>query len=258
MDLIAGSVKVLASHGRALNWIDLYPSRKSFYEAKERLRKKGLLVELPTSIYNQPRLKLTPKAQDCLSASIHPAQRWNAKWTKRWYLLVYDIPEKERKYRNHIRDFLKTQRMGMLQRSTWITPFDIRPLYHDLCEGTALEPFTYLFESRTVLGLRSEQIVREAWDWNKINRQHADYIKVCRHIMESVKKKLTIDEAGQLLRSELNVYHGVMADDPLLPRALWPDGYRGEEVYSYHRHFQESIDKLLHKLIRIRINDRQF
>lgn len=253
IDLIGSSVEVLATRGSSLNWINLYPNQKGFYEAKERLRKKGLIVEVSDSLYKQPVLKLTPKAKANLSVSIRPERRWNTKWTKRWYMLVYDIPEKERAYRNHIRRFLKSQRMGMLQRSTWITPFDIRPLYHDLCEATALQPFTYLFESRTVLGQRTEQLVDEAWDWEKINKQHADYIKLYNYTVDRVKsaKKCTVDDAGELLRSEMNVYQGVMADDPLLPRALWLDHYLGEEVYTCHQHFQQLMNKILGSSIRI-------
>ena len=39
----------------------------------------------------------------------------------------------------------------------------------------------------------------------------------------------------------IEAYRQVMWLDPLLPRALWPDGYLGPEVYALHRQLMDAI-----------------
>jgi len=111
----------------------------------------------------EPVLRLTAKGKRATDDIFCPERWWQRRWSGVWYLMVYDIPETQRSYRNVLRQFLRQLRIGRLQGSVWITPRDIRPEYNDLVKAAGIESYAYLFEARTVLGLPTELVVRSAW-----------------------------------------------------------------------------------------------
>ncbi|MBN1270616.1 MAG: hypothetical protein JXB04_13585 [Kiritimatiellae bacterium] len=237
--------KALATRGRSLTWSASQPTRKAYNMAVHRLRKAGLLAYRREG-GKDPVLVLTEKGERRLPDVCRPRRFWNRKWNEIWYLLVYDVPESNRSYRNNLRGFLKRMRMGYLQDSVWVTPTDIRPEFDDLVEAAALQDFAFLFEARTVLGLRPEAVVRSAWNMDRLREGHQWYSKVCAdNLQRVVTGQLPGDRLMTLAGEEMSAYLAVMEDDPLLPRALWPADYEGEHVYQLHREFQLQIRKRL-------------
>ena len=43
------------------------------------------------------------------------------------------------------------------------------------------------------------------------------------------------------VREELAAFETVTQDDPLLPRELYPEHYRGEEVLAFHKDFMRNV-----------------
>lgn len=150
LDLLSDVGELLATGGRSLIWKSSYPNRTAYNNAMYRLRGAGLAVNAQ-SAGKLPVLKLTEEGRKCLPLYYRPESQWNSKWNGIWYMLVFDVPEKERRYRDSLRRFLKRLRMGCLQKSVWITPRDIRPEYNDLEKVANVYSVSYLLESRTVL-----------------------------------------------------------------------------------------------------------
>jgi len=46
------------------------------------------------------------------------------KWDKKWRVIIFDIPEKKRKIRDHIREILIATGFIRLQDSVWVYPYD--------------------------------------------------------------------------------------------------------------------------------------
>ncbi len=46
-------------------------------------------------------------------------------WDKKWRIVVFDIPEKKRNFRDYFRYKLKELGFKKLQKSVWISPFDV-------------------------------------------------------------------------------------------------------------------------------------
>lgn len=244
-DMIFGMGQLIASRGRMITHGGFFPSRDAAYTAKHRLKKKGLIAEKRIEGHDLPVLMLTPEGEEMVSASLKPYCRWNAKWKGRWYMLVYDVPERDRYYRDVLRAFLRKQKMGQLQRSVWVTPFDIRPLYNDLVDGSEAGDVSYLFEARTVLGLPSQHIVCGAWDMDRLIKIQSDFCGACEQNYNRLRDNPEV--MGSLMpfvREAFSSYRYIMEQDPLLPRELWPKGYLGEQVYSWHRALQKRAAKL--------------
>jgi len=50
------------------------------------------------------------------------------RWDKKWRILIFDIPERFRKQRDHVRSTLRTLGFYRLQDSVWVYPYDCEDL----------------------------------------------------------------------------------------------------------------------------------
>jgi DNA-binding transcriptional regulator PaaX len=225
----------VAAHG---GWAFLrnrsYENPAAYKSAVARLAKQGLIIEQRGA--DTPVLKISEGGSALLDPYFRPDRYWDRKWNGIWYLLVFDIPETDRSYRNVLRQFLKRQRMGCFQKSVWICPHDIRPQYADLETAAALNSFACLFEARTVLGMPAEKIVRESWDFDSLyavqNRFCEIYSENAKILHQEVSPGL--EALMQLAAEEIDAFRSAFILDPLLPDPLLPKDYRGKDAYELH------------------------
>lgn len=239
--LLEGWGEILATRGRAALWHLPDPEYWSYQSAMHRLRKQGL-VAYRRGGGRDPVLRLMPDAERRMPMELHPERAWKESWNGIWYAISYDIPEKQKSYRNVLRTFLLQHRMGGLHKSLWITHRDIRPLFADLCAAAGLGSYALLFEARTVLGMDAREVVSQAWDCDRLQRAQSWFIQTAEKARTRIQEKKMVRPALMAIaREELRAYLTVMASDPLLPSALWPDGYRGPDAVAAHRLFQQAV-----------------
>ena len=243
--LLAGTSELVLSRGLSSIYGGCYPNTHAFHTSVSRLRKKGLI----TSSQNDgslPSLKLTSEAKAKLPAYYSPHKFWNRKWNKWWYILMFDVPEKERSYRDTLRAFLKQRHFGCLQRSVWVTPTDVRADYDDLNKAASVDSVAFLFEAKTVLGFGNQSVVREAWDFRNINRVQELYVQFAGENLKQLQKEaVSENEILQLLRMDNLAYAQAMSNDPLLPKELHPTGYTGPQVADLHQKLsRQAIEKI--------------
>lgn len=244
MELLEMSALFLTRGGWALVNQHTYPNRAAFRNASMRLREKGLVAG--RSIGGAaPKLMLTEVGRKHIPAYFTPEKYWNRRWSGIWYMLVYDVPEADRKYRDVLRAFLRRMRMGCLQQSVWVSAEDIRPDFDDLCEAGNLDTFAYLLEAQTVLGLSADRIVSNAWNFERLEELQRYFCDVCRQNMELLEEsRPSAEELAGLIRSSLEAYHGAFGEDPLLPSKLLPKGYAGREAFALHRQLMSRIESI--------------
>ena len=219
----------------------IYPNRSAFRNAAKRLKDKGLVVVESTG-GRTPKLFLSASGREQIPAYFTPDKYWDRRWNDIWYMLVYDVPETDRKYRDGLRSFLKRMRMGCLQKSVWVTPADIRPDFDDLSRTANIDGFAYLLEARTVLGLPSERIVSEAWNFERLQILQEHFCEVCERNIEKLNASApSAEELGDLIRSSLEAYHGAFMEDPLLPSELLPSEYVGKQAFALHQSMMSKI-----------------
>lgn len=236
-------LRVGVTGGRALLWHDWFRSDPAYLTALSRLRKAGLIVtklgrggEVLLDLVN-PSTSQRPW--------VRPESHWNRTWNGIWYVLVYDVPEKQRAYRDTLRHFLERQRMGCLQKSVWVTPRDIRPEYDDLCHAADVQRHSFLLESHTVLGRSEQDIVTRAWDFDRITTAQAWFCETCRKTLERLNSEtLSSGILSTVTREEMAAYSAVMVEDPLLPSSLCPAGYIGKQTYRLHLEFMKTVSRV--------------
>lgn len=245
-ELIHLTAHALKSRGHTPEWERMFKSKSTYYSAKSRLKSQGLLIE--EMGHNQrPILRLSNNADASIGWAFTPEVRWRSQWDGCWHQLVFDIPEEHRVYRNALRRFLKRLRLGCLQKSVWITPFDIAPIYRDL-KKTAIQGMeVLLFEAHAVLEVHSHSIVRQAWRMEKVFKMQNDFCEMCRHQICRLQGPTTLSPRDLLTLKDhaYSSYLDVMQNDPLLPEGLWPEGYKGWDVYRY---FQDIITEIVIQL----------
>jgi phenylacetic acid degradation operon negative regulatory protein len=239
LDLVMFYGEVAFTRGRSLTWSSCFRSHAACRTAVSRLRKKGV-VTIARRRDGRRVLCVAPGHE--VPPALHPETYWRKPWDGLWRVLVYDVPEAERSFRNGLRRFLCRLRMGCLQQSVWISPWDIRPDYADLQTTLDLDTISVLFEARTVLGRSSSDLVREAWDFEYLSSVHRAYIANCDEHLKQLRSAADSHERVEAIaRQEMMDFLHAMASDPLLPRKLLPATYSGFEAYERHTQVMQAV-----------------
>jgi hypothetical protein len=78
---------------------------------------------------------LTAKGKKIVTELLVRTKIKKQKWDGRWRVLIFDIPEKRHKFRDNIRRSLLTLGFIKLQKSVWITPYDIIDDLYEIIPG---------------------------------------------------------------------------------------------------------------------------
>jgi phenylacetic acid degradation operon negative regulatory protein len=234
LHLVTVYAEVLATRGLSLTWNESFPNRRQYHSAVYRLRKQGLIAE-SGGLHRKPALILTEKGEQRISPEMRPQRFWRKRWGGTWYLLMYDVPESQRKYRNALRGFLRRLRMGRLQKSVWVSHRDIRPEYADLQEAAAVGEYAVLMEAQTLLGMEPWRICEAAWPFERIEQAQAAYCEYAERKLSDLScTGAGVADVESLAREELQAYREAMREDPLLPTELHPPCYNGQKVLDLH------------------------
>ena len=237
IDFVAWYGDIMLTNGKSLGWSRTFPSRHAYYNAKRRLAKNGLIAYRRRGD-NEPVLTLTEEGDRRLSDAYRPKHFWQKKWKGIWYVLMYDVPERQRSVRDALRGFLVRLRMGCLQKSVWVSPYDIRPEYDDLVKTAGIDWVAFLFEAQTVLGQGAESVVEAAWNFERLGIIQDRYLRTYTDNLIAIQAPaLSCEELQDIAREEAEAYLSAMAEDPLLPQVLHPPYYRGPKVFDLHRRF---------------------
>ena len=240
LDCVQSYAQLATTRGHSYLLRGCFPSDVAYRSAIYRLRKAGVIVSRRKRD-GARRMEIVP-AQRSLRPELHPHKAWGARWDGLWRVLVYDIDERERRFRDGLRRALRAQRLGCLQQSVWVSPRDIRPIYADLQTAINIDSVACLFEARTVLGRAGRDVVDLAWDFDGLAERQRSYIAAGEGTLDRLSSgRMEAGEAASLARAEMAHYLHAMSSDPLLPSKLLPPGYMGRTVYDLHLKIMKAL-----------------
>lgn len=116
-------------------------SSRDYYRTTHRLKEKGWISKKSDTF------RLTKEGEkeaffaylDAQKLMYQPKKR---KWDGQWRMIIFDVPEKKRKYRDYLRQMLKTLGFKELQKSTWVTPHPIPDFLKELLWEERMKHFT--------------------------------------------------------------------------------------------------------------------
>ena len=117
---------------------------RATYKAIFGLRNNGYL-QIRKDRNNKSFFHLTPKGKLSILKYLHLEKLMSKKWDHRWRVIVFDIPENLKKWREYLRKELKDLGFLPLQESVYITPFPVTGELDELLKARNLRKyFRYL------------------------------------------------------------------------------------------------------------------
>lgn len=159
-----------------------------------------------------------------------PKSCWERRWDQKWRILAYDVPSRPQSRRLKLWRWLKQNRLGLLQRSLWISakPLEeIRTLFHHAANSHTL----LLWEAPTPTGLNPISIVQQAWNMAEIDSNYQVVLNLAQ-----------ADSKPENIRKTTLEWQKAVRNDPLLPRVLYPKSFRG---FQATEHLEKMWSKFL-------------
>jgi DNA-binding transcriptional regulator PaaX len=134
-----------------------------------------------------------------------------------------------------LRRYLRAKCFGYLQNSVWITPDPLDQERKIIGGGRIDVESLVLLEARPCAGESDAQIVTGAWDFERINRRYATYLKVLKdHPKAALRNESGAKALLRWVTAERQAWLDAVTNDPLLPARLLPAGYLGQQAW-WHR-----------------------
>lgn len=201
------------------NWIlENKLNHETVRRAFQKLKNNHLIKEVKYG--GKSRLVLTEKGTERLK-NIIPQYQKNREWDGKIRIITYDIPEKQKRKRDLLREAIRRLGGGMVAESVWINPYDIRGLIEDFVEEHNINGIILVSNMGKDGALGKKplgEIITEVYNLEKINERYVDFIKSC--------------DTGKYIRCDLlTKYLSILKDDPQLPFSLLPKWWKGGEAF---------------------------
>ncbi len=193
--------------------------------------------------------RLTERGRVVALGGRDPVAAWDRPWDGHWRMVVFDLPETKSATRARLRRFLRDHNFGYLQNSVWITPDPLGPLMEPWAVAEQGVESLITFEAQPCSGESNSAIVAGAWSFDRINAHYAKCLAVLEQLPEP--RQLTQNAAGPMrrwARTEREAWLGAVSSDPLLPRALLPNGYLGNQVWAQRQERLAQAARLISQL----------
>lgn len=191
--------------------------------------------------------RLTESGRLLALGGVDPDLRWNRRWDGKWRLVVFDVPNRETRLRNQLRNQLRSAGYGWLQNSVWISP-DRLKLDRSFLKSTKIDvELLMLWEASPVAGESNSDIVRGAWNFERIDDLYREHDEILNQLSRA--SSLNPADARRLLewkRTEQAAWEAATNEDPMLPSVLLPPGYRGRKAWARRQHVLGKLGEYLH------------
>jgi DNA-binding transcriptional regulator PaaX len=139
------------------------------------------------------------------------------KWDGYMMILVFDIPETERRDREKLRNKLIELGFGMLQESVWMSPFHFEEDLRELLVATGLKEKAFILEAKKIHAGDFKTIVRKVWKLDEIDR---NYQFVTKMVGDYLSSEFKSDTAENMKKEIWELYLETIKKDPFLPEEL--------------------------------------
>lgn len=125
-------------------WEKKHRGKKELQFSKmiQRLKQNGYLKTL--RIKGEKAAMITPKGIEKLFKIELKTMEKKRRKDKKWQMVLFDIPENKRKYRDYFRKALRYLRYKKLQKSIWVCPYDTLKETKEIIKKYNIKPFVEL------------------------------------------------------------------------------------------------------------------
>ena len=149
----------------------------------------------------------------------------NRKWDGGWTMVIFDIPEEKRKRRDLLREKLLELGLGMMQKSVYITPYDLSEDIREFLIANHLGEEAYVTRIKKLFAGNPKKLASKLWNLEGVNESYKKIVTAC---VEGEKSGFK-DEEKNKIKSQ---YVEVLVKDPYLPKELLFSDWMGDKARS--------------------------
>ena len=198
--------------------------------AASRMKRSGLLV--PERVDGKAGYALSADGREILEAG---DQRIFAGGAKRqddsWLLVLFSIPESERRKRYLIRSRLARLGFAPGPAASWIAPASLADEARTMLRRSGLDGYVSFFEGDFRADGGGPHIATTAWDLDMINKLYGEYLATQQPIFEAWMAQPGSDrDAFVAHMNNISAWRPLPYADPGLPPSITPAGWLAEEA----------------------------
>jgi phenylacetic acid degradation operon negative regulatory protein len=202
-----------------------------FLRQIQSLESKRLVESKPDDSRSGKRLyRLTEHGRLAAFGGRDPELEWSRPWDGMWRMVLFDVPEAERRVRGQIRQVLNSLRFGGLQKSVWISPHPLMEVADVLRKLEVASSSLILIEGSCCAGETPQDVTKTAWNFAAIKRAWQS-LAVHLDSAPATGYSLSPSELKVWSNKEMSCWKACAAIDPFLPKQLLPDDYIGRTVW---------------------------
>lgn len=198
--------------------------KESVYNAVQKLLKTGCLERIVKN--GAPYLRITGKGVEAWQRDFPLLKLRQNQWNKKWCLVIFDFPEKNKHQRESLREKLYQLGFGKLQRSVYISPYDLAEDIAEFLDDQKILGYAFVLTAPHCLMGSAKELANNVWGLEKINKE---YIALLKESKKTGKIKIAPERKKALGKIYFDLVE-LMEKDPLLPYELLPDDWSGEKV----------------------------
>lgn len=216
--------------------------------------KKERLIESPArSVY-----AITSAGSSSISSLYTRPNFYNKVWDEKWYMVMMEIPESQRKKRDLFRRKLTTLGFGALYKSIYIYPWDLIHEVIDLIDSLEIEEYItisviekFLLNPIRNSGARGANEAARIWDLEQSNGTYRQKYHWFKSEFEPQLKVFLSQKQTDPLQVFIRyleiseTIHEVLSLDPMLPPQFLPSDWLGTKVLASFKEAQSTLAGLI-------------
>lgn len=144
-------------------------------------------------------------------------------WDKKWRIVIFDIPEKERVTRDSLRFKIISLGFGKLQESVYISPLNVLGDLKEFLKLKKIYGKVVVFEAVEVFEQNSKVVANQVWKLDELSKEYRKIIDEA----EWLEGNNGTNNEKEKIRND---YFQILLKDPLLPKELLPEDWLGDEA----------------------------
>lgn len=165
-------------------------------------------------------------------------------WDGLWQVVVYSLPEKERRLRHSLRQGLTWLGFGSLAPGTWISPHNRKIEVKNYCNELGIQQYVEIF-SGVHMGLSLDKdLVQRCWDFEKIADNYQKFIEQYEAAYENCQNG-NIPSPKDCFVERFWITHHFQSfprEDPNLPTALLPSNWIGLKARTLFENYRQLLE----------------
>ncbi|MED4456228.1 PaaX family transcriptional regulator C-terminal domain-containing protein [Metabacillus fastidiosus] len=220
-----------------------------------KLKKEKYIVSVDRSVYS-----ISSSGRDVIHSFYRKKNYYMEKWNEKWYIVLMEIPETERKKRDTFRRNLIQLGFGHLYKSVYIHPWDISHIIINMIDSLEIESYvTMLASSEFILnkisseGSSGTNKASEIWNLEKINTLYKEKLDWFEQEFEPAINQLLKDKNPDILKIFTGylrlgeTINDLLLIDPMLPPEFSPKSWMGTNILDKFNKFHQSLANLIPK-----------